>query len=66
MSEIVKLFSIVSISANTITLNEKIFGDSIDNSFYVGVVELPIDIVTTKASIEAGALDLNTYIFGEL
>ena len=66
VSEIVKLFSIVSISANTITLNEKIFGDSIDNSFYVGVVELPIDIVTTKASIEAGALDLNTYIFGEL
>ena len=66
VSEITKPFNIVSISANTITLNEKIFGDSVDNSFYVGVVELPIDMVATKASIEAGALDLDNYIFGGL
>ena len=41
-----------------------IFGTSVNDSFYVGVVELPIDIATTKANIEAGALDLHTYIFG--
>ena len=64
ISEIVKPFTVISITGNDITLDDMIFGSSINNSFYVGVVELPIDIVATKASIEAGALDLNTYIFG--
>lgn len=64
IGEIVKTFTVISIDGNTITLNIKIFGDTVNDSFYVGVVELPIDIAATKASIEAGAIDLNTYIFG--
>ena len=64
ISEIVKLFTVDSIAGNVITLTDMIFGTSVNNSFYVGVVELPIDIATTKANIEAGALDLHTYIFG--
>ncbi len=64
ISEIVKSFVVVSIFEGTITLDDKIFGDSVDDSFYIGKTELPIDIVATKAAIEAGALDLNAYIFG--
>ncbi len=62
---IVKRFTVISISENTIVLDSKIFGDSVDGAFYIGRVELPIDTVATKAAIEAGALDLDTYIFGE-
>ncbi len=65
LSEVVKLFTVISISGNTMVLGSKIFGDSVDGSFYVGRVELPIDIASTKAAIAAGALDLNAYIFGE-
>ena len=61
---IVKLFIVNSISGNLMTLDEQIFGDSISNSFYIGRIELPIDIVATKIDIEAGALDLNAYVFG--
>ncbi len=64
ISEMIKVFIVVSIIGDTITLNDKIFGDSVNDSFYVGVVELSIDVDSTKASIEAGALDLNNYIFG--
>ncbi len=65
LDEVVKHFTVVSISESTIVLDSKIFGDSVDGAFYIGRVELPIDVVATKAAIEAGALDLNTYIFGE-